>query len=177
MDASTNKVVANIIFPTDLGADPWGVALTPDGTRAYVTDRTGRVWVIDTGTNSVVATLTGFGSPTGIAITPDGARAYVADPVTGFHQNGFVWVIDTGTNSVSTVNLWFGIAPLAVAITPDGALAYVATSDGSVAEIDTATNSVVRTVPGVGIFPMRWPSPLTGPAPTWQVGFPAPCRL
>jgi len=153
IDASTNKVVANIIFPTDLGADPWGVALTPDGTRAYVTDRTGRVWVIDTGTNSVVATLTGFGSPTGIAITPDGARAYVADPVTGFHQNGFVWVIDTGTNSVSTVNLGFGIAPLAVAITPDGALAYVATSDGSVAEIDTATNSVVRTVPGVGIFP------------------------
>src|SRR2546428_901095 len=27
IDASTNKIVANIIFPTDLGADPWGVAI------------------------------------------------------------------------------------------------------------------------------------------------------
>src|SRR5438445_12875982 len=37
---------------------PLGVAITPDGTRAYVTENISEVSVIDTATNTVVATIT-----------------------------------------------------------------------------------------------------------------------
>uniref|UniRef100_UPI000A96E89D YncE family protein n=1 Tax=Rhodococcus marinonascens TaxID=38311 RepID=UPI000A96E89D len=59
---------------------PVGVAVTPDGTRAYVTNvGDGTVSVIDTATNTVVETVPVGAAPQGVAITPDGSRAYVAN--------------------------------------------------------------------------------------------------
>src|ERR1017187_594599 len=85
IDTSSNTVVATV----GVGSQPNGVAITPDGTRAYVANGGGDVWVIDTSSNTVVATV-GVGSqPNGVAITPDGTRAYVAN------GGGDVWVIDT----------------------------------------------------------------------------------
>jgi len=112
------------------------VAITPDGTRAYVTNPdSNSVSVIDTATNSVVATIAvgGFG----VAITPDGTRAYVAGG--GFNT---VAVIDTTTNSVvATIpvgqNPPPGGNPFGVAITPDGARAYVTNQDsGALRPVD-----------------------------------------
>jgi len=137
------------------------VAITPDGTRAYVTNPdSNSVSVIDTATNSVVATIAvgGFG----VAITPDGTRAYVAGG--GFNT---VAVIDTTTNSVvATIpvgqNPPPGGNPFGVAITPDGARAYVTNQDSgalqmepnTVSVIDTATNTVVADIfVGVYVFP------------------------
>ena len=53
-----------------VGQFPDGVAITPDGTRAYVATELGTVSVIDTATNTVVATIPIGGEPLGIAITP-----------------------------------------------------------------------------------------------------------
>ena len=68
IDTATNTVVATVpvgLFP--LG----GIAITPDGTRAYVTNsNSNTVSVIDTATNTVVATVPVGVSPDGIAITP-----------------------------------------------------------------------------------------------------------
>jgi YVTN family beta-propeller protein len=50
IDTATNAVVTDI----GVGAVPIGIAITPDGTRAYVAG--GTVSVIDTATNTVVAT-------------------------------------------------------------------------------------------------------------------------
>ena len=54
------------------GRRTWGVAITPDGTRAYLTtrDSTNEVLVIDTASNAVVATVPlPFGSdPLGVSI-------------------------------------------------------------------------------------------------------------
>jgi len=50
IDPSTNTVVATI----HVGSGPEGVAVTPDGTRLYVANDGGEVWVIDTSNNSVV---------------------------------------------------------------------------------------------------------------------------
>jgi YVTN family beta-propeller protein len=79
----------------EVGGQPRGIAVSPDGKRVYVTQGAGIlgscgcVSVIDTGHNSVVATV-----PTGlvstIAIAPNGKRAYVS--------NGSV--IDTAANQV-----------------------------------------------------------------------------
>ena len=82
-------------------------------TRAYVTnggDNT--VSVIDTATNTVVATIPVGQFPFGVAITPDGTRAYV--PNAG---DNTVSVINTATNTVvATVPV--GGGPFGVAITP-----------------------------------------------------------
>ncbi|MEV0946119.1 YncE family protein, partial [Rhodococcus sp. NPDC049939] len=128
----------------DVGAYPTGVAITPDGTRAYVTnlfDNT--VSVIDTTTNTVTDTIDlGRHRAYEVAITPDGTRAYV----TNHGEYGKVSVIDTATNTVTdTVDV--GDSPYGVAITPDGTRAYVANEgDDSVSVIDTATNAVTTTI-------------------------------
>ncbi len=92
---------------------------------AYVTNQVSNsVSVIDTATNTVVATITAGSSPIGVAITPDGARAYVANQIAGT-----VSVINTVSNTVvATITL--GGSPFGVAITPDGTRAYVANSFG-----------------------------------------------
>jgi len=165
---ATNTVVATIpleslpqcspsFFP---GCVPFGVAITPDGAFAYVTNAAdGTVSVIATATNTVVATIPiGVGvSPIGVAIMPDGAFAYV----TG---SGNVFVIATATNAVvATIPIFpVGSQPYGVAITPDGAFAYVAVgtfsggsvTNGLVEVIATATNTVVATI-GVGVSPTQ----------------------
>jgi YVTN family beta-propeller protein len=115
---------------------------------AYVTDFGGAVSVIDTATNTVVATLPVAGNPAGIAITPDGAFAYI-----GNLGNNTVSVIATATNTV-VANVTVGTHPLGVAITPDGAFAYVANRDSNnVSVIATATKTVIATVT-VGVNPI-----------------------
>ncbi|MDI9915675.1 YncE family protein, partial [Rhodococcus sp. IEGM 1379] len=60
-----------------VGASPTGIAITPDGARAYVTNYYGNsVSVIETATNTVdTNTITVGANPVGVAITPDGTRA------------------------------------------------------------------------------------------------------
>jgi len=81
IDTATNTVVATV---TGAGFNPVGVAITLDGTLAYVTSGAGnQVSVIDTATNTVFATLS-MNSPVGVAITP----VKFACPLTqGFWKN------------------------------------------------------------------------------------------
>jgi YVTN family beta-propeller protein len=164
IDTATNTVVATV----PVGSFPFGVAITPDGTHAYVTNQDSHtVSVIDTATNTVVATVpVGTESaPREVAITPDGTHAYV----TNIFANT-VSVIATATNTVvATVPV--GSAPDGVAIMPDGTHAYVANfGSKTVSVIDTATNTVVATVP-VGSEPFGvaiTPSPVTFACPLGQ---------
>lgn len=142
IDTATNAVVDTI----PVGANPTGVAITPDGAFAYVTNQgdPGTVSVIETASNTVVAAISVGLFPTEIAITPDGAFAYV----TNLSVNGTVSVIETASNTVvATVPV--GLNPRGVAFTPDGAFAYIVNSypSNSVSVIETASNTVVTTVP------------------------------
>src|SRR5262245_46162436 len=60
---------------------PWGVAVSPDGSKVYVTspypDNT--VLVIATANNAVIATIPVGDYPIGVAVTPDGSNVYVAN--------------------------------------------------------------------------------------------------
>ena len=129
INTSTNTVTATVT----VGSNSRGVAITPDGSDAYVTSPTGGdVSVIDTGTNSDTATVTVGSGPRGLAITPDGSTAYVANG-----SGETVSVIDTGTNSV-TATLTVGSNPTGVAFTPNSATAYVSNyTSGSVSAIAT----------------------------------------
>lgn len=107
-----------------------------------------RVLVIDTESNSIVATIpvdpTTYGL-LGLAITPDGSSAYVASYVANK-----VYVINLATRTI-TAAVPVGYRPREVVITPDGTRAYVANMGGPppscVSVIDTASNTVVATIP------------------------------
>ena len=135
----SNEVVATIT----VGHLPAGVAITPDGRHAYVTNRgDDMVSVINTRSHRVVATVAVQDEPANVVFTPDGSRAYVAN----FGSNS-VSVIDTATNTVvATVGV--GFVPIGLTVTPDGARVYVVNVfSNNVSVIETATNTVVATVP------------------------------
>ena len=144
-----NKVVATV----QVGNLPAGVAIRPDGQRAYVASRrNNEVWVLDTATYSVVAIVPVQREPANVAFTPDGRWAYVAN----FGSNS-VSVIDTETNTVVPVPdgqaIRVGFVPVGVTVTPDGGRVYVVNVfSNNVSVIDTTTNTVVETVV-VGLGP------------------------
>lgn len=106
------------------------------------------VSVIDTVSNTVVATIPVGSSPQGVAITPNGAFVYVANS-----GSNNVSVIATASNAVVTAIPVTGF-PTGVAITPDGAFAYVTDQlSASVSVIATVSNTVVTTFV-VGNFPL-----------------------
>lgn len=134
-----------------------GVAITPNGDFAYVTNDPSGVAVIKTSTDAVVANVPVGNQPAGVAITPNGGFAYVANTAgdaTGRLAGTTVSVINTVTNTVVTTAT-VGRDPTGVAITPNGAFAYVTNQlDGTVSVINTSTNAVVATV-AVGTDPGR----------------------
>lgn len=113
----------------------------PAGSRAYVANvRSDSISVIDTSTNTVLATVMVGANPVHVAVAPNGA-AYV----TSAGANS-VSVIDTATNTVvATVPV--GAQPVDVTVTPDGSKAYVTNAGANtVSVIDTTTNAVIATV-------------------------------
>jgi YVTN family beta-propeller protein len=154
IDTATNTVVATV----PVGGNPYGVAVDPDGTRVYTvniggepgvcTSQPGSVSVIDTATNTVVATVTVGLLPVTAAVHPDGTRVYVANAC-----SDTVSVIDTASNIVMAI-IPVGRAPEGVSVNPTGTRVYVPNAGSNdVSVIDTATNTVVATVP-VGIHPV-----------------------
>ena len=152
IDLASNTVVATIAPYVIPVTTPFGVAVSPDGARVYVTD-SGGVLAILTATNSVTATLrAGLGPEVrGVAATPDGRRIYVAHKQsTG--TNGAVSAIDTATFQV-IATIPVGAQCTGVATTPDGTRVYATHQGGNtVSVIGTATNTVTATV-AVGTAP------------------------
>ena len=155
IDTKTNVVVETI---AGVGPCPTGVAITPNGKRAYVlNERAASVSVIDTTTNTIIGVIRVGFTPVSVAITPNGNRAYVTNL---FGNSPFptpapdtVSVIDITTNTViETITV--GDGTLGLDITPDGARLYVANSfSGTVSLIDTETNTVIKTITGLGSGP------------------------
>jgi YVTN family beta-propeller protein len=117
-----------------IGGMPYGVAMSTDGTRAYVTDiQNNRVSVVDIATRAVVGSIAVGKSPWGIAVGRDG-RAYVVNS-----DDGTLSVIDTTTNTVLG-DLIVGNSPTSVAVNADGSRVYVTNSnDNTVSVINTST--------------------------------------
>jgi YVTN family beta-propeller protein len=141
IDTASNRVTASIT----VGSGPFGVAFTPDGRHAYVTDRNATaVSVIDTASHTVTATITVGVFPTSVAVSPDGREAYVTNATTNT-----VSVISTASNTVLTT-IPTGSSAFSVAFTPDSRYAYVDNLDnGTVAVVSTASNAVITNI-GVG---------------------------
>jgi YVTN family beta-propeller protein len=141
IDTATGQSVATL----EVGFLPWGVAVSPEGTRVYVASSfSDTVSVIDTTTKTVIDTITlGQGEeagPFGVAVHPDGSRVYVTNQITGS-----VAVIDTTTKNV--VSIPVGLMPAGVAVDPQGNRLYVANIfSNDVSIVDLATQTVITTV-------------------------------
>ena len=111
---------------------------------AYVPNSTdGTVSVIDTASNTVVATVTVGASPMSVAASPDSAFVYVANA----SSPGAVSVINTSTNNV-IATIPVGNVPIGVTVAPNGKFAYVSnTGDNTISVIDTFAQSVSATIP------------------------------
>ncbi|HEU4508850.1 MAG TPA: beta-propeller fold lactonase family protein [Pyrinomonadaceae bacterium] len=110
-------------------------------TRAYVTNNNDdTVSVIDTATNSVIATVPVGASPAGVAVTPNGRFAYVTNQL-----GNSVSVISALSNTV-VATIPVQSFPKAIAMHHSGAFAYVTTSGSNISVIDTATNTVVNSI-------------------------------
>jgi YVTN family beta-propeller protein len=123
------------------------IDVSPDFTRVYVTNVvSNNVSVIDTATNSVVATINVGASPRQLAVSGDGTRVYVANA-----GSNSISIIDTATNAVTgTIALAAGSGPHGVAL--HGTRLYVGDHTLTVSVIDTTSNSVVATIPNGGFF-------------------------
>ena len=114
--------------PISAGGGAMGIAVTPDGAKAYVINSSDKtVTVIDTATDTVITTIeTGIGTaPQSIAMHPSGSYAYVANTTSNSISR-----IDTATNTASILSLSGpGVNPLSaprfVVFSPTGDRAYV----------------------------------------------------
>jgi YVTN family beta-propeller protein len=131
-----------------VGSSPEGVAISPDGSFAFVCAEDGTSVVrIRTSDNTVDATVTVGSDPFGVAISSDGS---------------FALVTNAGSNSVSrirtsdnilTTTIGVGTIPYNVAISPDDTFALVTNAaDNTVSRIQMSDNTVTTTI-GVGTYP------------------------
>jgi YVTN family beta-propeller protein len=160
IDPATNKRTATIDLGTPL--DPIDIAFNRDGTRAFVTNWTGRsVSVIDTATQQKIADIILSPQndplladhPTGIAANPVKDEIYVADT-----SSDTVSVIDTRTDTVTATipvglhaNGPKGSMPVRLTVSPDGQLLFVADAgENAVAFVSIPQRKVL------GFMPTQW---------------------
>jgi YVTN family beta-propeller protein len=144
-----------IVATLDVDKTAQGIAISPDGTRAFLAGgHSHAVSVIDTTdplAPSVAGTIDfGNGEPVLVAFAPDGTFAYVMPSVYGAPRN-VIWVIDPVALTIaSVIELPMSVVPSWVVFSADGTHAYVATvfddigGGAGLAEIDTATQTVLR---------------------------------
>ena len=95
INTTTNTITGYITSGID---EPKGVAFSPSGAYAYVTNfGSGNVAIINTVTGAVTGSInSGISNPYGVAFSPSGTYAYVANPV---YNN--VIIINTASNTVT----------------------------------------------------------------------------
>ena len=157
LDLQNNLLLGAIQDPSFSG--PYTVTMGIGGTKAYVTNSNGTtISIINTATNSVSGTITGFDGPSGMVINPAGTRAYVnnygSDLGVGSGNGTTVRVVDLTTNTIIGAPITVGLAPAALAMSPDGAFVYVVSYEdgnpgtGSLDVIRTSDNTVIATTTG-----------------------------
>jgi DNA-binding beta-propeller fold protein YncE len=157
IDAATNNVVTTVSLGNNNAKD--GIAISPDGTIAYVpcynggTD-IGTIQRIDVATNTLLSQIL-LGSliqPDSIAITPNGQFAYVTalDLSIGAPPQGEVLQINLTSNAITPIAPGTFTQPtqIVIASDPSGLTAYVLDVGTNVYPINLTDNSLHAAVTG-----------------------------
>ncbi len=143
IDVASDTVTASLNTPS---AYPNGIAITPDGSKAYVTsyiDTSPAILVIDLNKRAIASTIPiGTAYPKSIVLTPDGLQAWILS-----YQSRQATVFDTLTNTVTFNVSLGGQGDTGMAFNPTGTRAYVALAQGRVAVFDTSTLANVASIP------------------------------
>lgn len=151
--SNNNVVVVNTATNTTVdtipvGNNPKGIAVSPDGSRVYVTTvDNGKLAVINTVTNTVDTSITIGNNPSGVVISPDGSKVYVAFSPYGVAYNGAIKVLNTATNAViATVNTT-GKDPRGMTVSWSGYYVYISLFGSSKIDIlNTSSNTISYSV-------------------------------
>lgn len=130
-----------------------GVDVHPNGEEVWVTNRSANtISIIDTRTDSVVATLPCAAMPIRVKFTPDGRFALVSNA-----RSNEVAVFDVKARR-EIRRIHTGSAPVGVLVRPDGRLAYVAnTQSDQISVLNLKEWKVVATIrPGDEPDGMAW---------------------
>jgi YVTN family beta-propeller protein len=138
ISTATDGITGTISMGDYAGAA--AVALSPDGTTAYVANaESNAVSVIDLTTDAVIATIPVGLYPDSLTVTTDGRSVYVANS-----SGESISAIDTATDTV-TATIPIAGGPSQVANYPGGGSVFVTTGDG-VSVISTEENVVTGTL-------------------------------
>ena len=154
-----NNTIKTTIFDSTFN-QPYTITISPDGTRAYVTNSNSTtITIINTKTNTVIGVINGFDGPSGMVITHDGTRAYVNNyggpEGVGSGNATTVRIVDLINNTIIGQPITVGLAPAALAISPDGKYVYIINyvdgnpGTGTISIIQTSDNSVINTINGL----------------------------
>lgn len=142
IDVATN----NVTFTMDLGNyNPHGIAISRDGTRAYVThylDISPSLLVIDIPNRKLLSTIPmPFVYPRVITLTPDGSQAWI-----NYFGGGVVTVVDLMTGTLAgSVNIG-QLVSTGIAFNTTGTKAYVAVEPDQIYVVDTALLTVKKRI-------------------------------
>lgn len=148
IDTNTDMVVATVPVT---GQYPVHLAVSPSGEEVYVTVNSpviaqGYVSVINTNTNTEVASIRVGLAPYRIVVSPNGTRAYTAD------FGGSLSTIDTINRRLVSITP-FPSGLTGIALNAAGTRAYVTSQiNGRLSVFDVDTNQIVAEIP-VGQFP------------------------
>jgi len=132
-----------LALPAD---DSFLAVVNPDNNSVSFFDVTGD-------SNRRVAEVPVQTEPNGVAVLPDGSKAYVANTVSGT-VSVIRLNISNGVIFKPSKHIPVGTEPYGLALTPNGTKLYVSNSrSDSVSVIDTVTDTVIKTITGVGPEP------------------------
>jgi YVTN family beta-propeller protein len=140
-----------VLAPIHVPASAEGVAVTPDGRTAYLTEtrgenRDGVVIPVQLTTGRVLPPIRVGIEPTDIAVTANGKTAYVTN-----FGSGTVTPIATATNT-ALAPIHVGSTPNHVIVTSDGRTLYVlSTDDQTITPVRTATGTALHPIPIPGL--------------------------
>ena len=142
IDTATDTVTDSV---STLGLFPNGIAISPDGATAYITnfnDSNAQVFEMDLATHQIGRKVLTQGFPKSVFLTPDGQQLWV-----NYYGSSTISIIDTLTMTIATQIDPGGQADTGLAFNATGTRAYIAVISGSLAVYDTATLQRIASIP------------------------------
>jgi YVTN family beta-propeller protein len=135
-----------------VGDRPEGIAISPDGKEVWAGNNSdGKISVIDTAKDEVVATVPSSKMSFRLAFSPDGKTVFIAGA-----SGEEVVILNAATRDVRAKILTPGSVPQGLLLSPDSTVLYTATGQ-KILKMDLAGNKIVGECSvGPGVDGMAW---------------------